>query len=81
MYRGTVDEVFSHRNEIPPGSTLELRIFAPEQDSKGQIGDFGGKSIGDLIRYIGFVDGLPSDLSSNPAHLNEFGETKNGPIE
>jgi len=27
IYRGTVDEVFSHRNEIPPGATLELKVF------------------------------------------------------
>ena len=25
--RGTVDEVFSHLNEIPPGATLELKVF------------------------------------------------------
>ena len=26
IYRGTVDEVFSHRNEIPPGATVELKV-------------------------------------------------------
>ena len=28
IYRGTVEEVFSHRNEIPEGATVELQIFA-----------------------------------------------------
>ena len=30
IYRGTVDEVFSHRGDIPTGSTLELKVFEPE---------------------------------------------------
>ena len=29
-YRGTVDEVFSHRHEIPAGATVELKVF-PKQ--------------------------------------------------
>ena len=29
IYRGTVDEVFSHRSEIPTGATVELKIFEP----------------------------------------------------
>ena len=27
IYRGTVEEVFSHRNEIPPGAMIELKVF------------------------------------------------------
>jgi hypothetical protein len=30
IYRGTVKEVFSHRNEIPTGTTVELQIFEPQ---------------------------------------------------
>jgi hypothetical protein len=30
IYRGTVEEVFSHRNEIPTGATVELQIFEPQ---------------------------------------------------
>jgi hypothetical protein len=27
IYRGTVEEVFSHRYEIPDGATVELQVF------------------------------------------------------
>lgn len=27
IYRGTIDEVFSHRNEIPSGATVELKVI------------------------------------------------------
>ena len=27
VFRGTVDEVFSHRNEIPTGATVELKVL------------------------------------------------------
>ena len=27
IYRGTVEEVFSHRHEIPPGAMIELKVF------------------------------------------------------
>lgn len=27
IYRGTVDEVFSRRSEIPSGATVELKVF------------------------------------------------------
>ena len=27
IFRGSVDEVFSLRNEIPPGAILELKVF------------------------------------------------------
>jgi hypothetical protein len=26
-YQGTIEEVFSHRNEIPEGTPVELRVF------------------------------------------------------
>lgn len=29
IFRGTVDEVFSRRGEIPSDATVELKIFAP----------------------------------------------------
>ncbi|MDQ3814474.1 MAG: hypothetical protein M3347_11045 [Armatimonadota bacterium] len=27
IYRGTVDEVFRHRSEIPDGAMVELKVF------------------------------------------------------
>ncbi|MCW3100039.1 MAG: hypothetical protein JWL77_5657 [Chthonomonadaceae bacterium] len=77
IFRGNVDEVFSHRDEIPPGAFLELRFFEPAPEEDEEQGDLGGKSAADLIREIGFVEGLPSDLSTNPKHMEGFGETKN----
>ena len=37
IFRGTVDEVFSHRSEIPAGARVELKIFEPDP----QLGDSG----------------------------------------
>ena len=71
IYRGTVEEVFSHRNEIPPGATLELKVFEPETED-----DFKGKSLADVLQDIGTVKGLPADLSTNPKYMQGFGETK-----
>jgi hypothetical protein len=31
-YRGTFDEIASHKDELPPGAILELRIFTPQLD-------------------------------------------------
>ncbi|HZT41231.1 MAG TPA: hypothetical protein VFA07_03535 [Chthonomonadaceae bacterium] len=73
IYRGTVDEVFSHRSEIPPNATVELNVF----EDKPESGDFGGKSLADVIQEIGAIKGLPADLSTNPKHMQDFGKTRN----
>jgi hypothetical protein len=72
VYRGTVDEVFSHRSEIPNNARLELRVFEPESE-----GNFNGKTLADVLEEIGFEKGLPDDLSTNPKHMQGFGEAKN----
>jgi hypothetical protein len=33
VYRGTLDEVLSHRNEIPPDAILELKVFEPQEEA------------------------------------------------
>ena len=71
IYRGTVDEVFSHRNEIPPGATLELKVFEPVNED-----EFEGKSLADVLQGIGAIKGLPADLSTNPMQMRGFGEIK-----
>ncbi len=73
IYRGTVDEVFSHRSEIPPDATVELKVFEDMPDT----GDFDGKSLADVIQVIGTIKGLPSDLTTNPKYMQGFGETHN----
>ncbi len=39
IYRGTIDEVFSHRDEIPSGATVELK--ANETDGLSGYGSAG----------------------------------------
>ena len=66
-----MDEVLSHRGEIPPGATVELKVFEPETDT-----DFEGKTLADVLLEIGTVRGLPTDLSTNPEYMRGFGEAK-----
>jgi len=77
VIRGSVEEVFSRRDEIPPDAYLVLNVFEPMAEAEEELGDFGGKSAADIIAEIGFVEGLPSDLSTNPKYMEGFGETKN----
>ncbi|HZO91953.1 MAG TPA: hypothetical protein VFB38_26790 [Chthonomonadaceae bacterium] len=78
IYRGTVDEVFSHRDEIPPGATVELKVFEERPEAEEETGDFGGKSVLEAFPHLfGTEQGLPADLSTNPAYMQDFGVTKN----
>jgi hypothetical protein len=44
--------------------------------SERELGDFGGRSLADLMQEIGFADGGQPDLSTNPKYMLGFGETK-----
>lgn len=53
IFRGTVDEVFSHRHEIPPTAILELKVFeaapptakqTPRASAFGKYSSVGGGS-------------------------------------
>ena len=77
IIRGTVEEVFSHRDEMPADAFLELNVYEKASETDEEMGDFGGKSAADLVREIGFVDGGPPDLARNPKYMEGFGETKN----
>ena len=46
-YRGTWDELMSHRNEIAPGAVLEVRVYEPE--TAPQI-DQENQALIDLLR-------------------------------
>ena len=51
--------------------------WAPPHDVKSFTPpDLGGRSIADIIEEIGTVEGLPSDLSTNPKYMEGFGVTK-----
>ncbi len=64
IYRGTVDEVFSHRNEIPPGATLELKVFeeAPQAKDSEQNQTSGADAPSEpkLLRGRGMLAGVLS---------------------
>ncbi|MCW3097980.1 MAG: hypothetical protein JWL77_3598 [Chthonomonadaceae bacterium] len=67
IYRGTVDEVFSHRNEIAAGAFLELRVFEGRPNSEEEVGAFGGKSLLDMFPHLfGTEHGGPDDMSEHP---------------
>jgi len=76
-FRGNFDEVFSHRDEIPPGAILELRVYEAQAEVDTELGDYGGKTAAEIVQEIGFVHGGPSDLARNPKYMEGFGETKN----
>ena len=79
IYRGTVDEVFSHRGEIPDGATVELKVFAEgsETGTAHELGAFGGKSLIEAFPDLyGTEHGGPADVAEHPEkYLIRFGET------
>jgi hypothetical protein len=71
-YRGTWDEIASHRDELPDNAILEMRVYLPLPDADT------GRSLYDRFKdVIGTVEGLPTDLSENPGkYMKGFGETR-----
>jgi hypothetical protein len=45
IYRGSVDEVFSHKDEIPFGAILELKVFVEEPEEQITLAE----SLADLL--------------------------------
>jgi hypothetical protein len=72
--RGTWDEIVSHKDELPPGALLEMRVLTPEPDTS--------ESLYDRFSYLfGAVEGGPSDVAEHPEqYMNGFGETKDTPL-
>jgi len=44
-----------------------------EEETAGEVGDFGGRSVADMILEIGTVKSGLSDLSTNPKYMEGFG--------
>lgn len=78
IFRGNIDEVFSHRDEIPPGAFLELKIFEPKPQTGEELGDFDGKSVYEVFEHvIGTLEFEPTDVGRRAEdYLEGFGETK-----
>lgn len=63
IYRGTVDEVFSHRSEIPPDATVELKVFEkrPDKEPSAQNGSDQEKLHKKLAALIAEAENLESE--------------------
>ncbi len=55
--------------------TLLTASLPPPEAVPGEA-TLSGKSIAELMAEIGFAAGGPADLSTNPDHLHDFGETR-----
>lgn len=79
-FRGTWDEILSHQGEIPPGSTIELRVYPPSTKDEGDSGDFGGLTIAEAFADLLSIENSgPPDLSTRAKDYlveSEFGVTK-----
>ncbi len=73
IYRGTIEEVFSHRSEIPPGTTVELKVFEPIMVADEDTNASEGKSLAERSEKIGTAKGLPADLASYPSSMQGIG--------
>ncbi len=68
IYRGTMDEIMKHRDEISDIASVELKVFELQSEE-----EFDGRSLADVLHEIGTVKGLPADLTANPKYMISFG--------
>lgn len=66
---------YARQRGLDPATLAKSLITAPLPPAdEGDVRAFGGKSMADLLAEIGFVDGLPPDLSTNPEYMKDFGK-------
>ena len=77
VYRGTVEEVFSHRGEIPPDAILELKVFEENAIPGDNEEIFSGRSVLEVFPDLfGTELGEPEDMSEHPSkYMKDFGKT------
>ncbi|GDX41107.1 hypothetical protein LBMAG21_13990 [Armatimonadota bacterium] len=75
LFKGTWEEAINHAADIPRNQIVVISA-ATEAIPSEEENAFGGKSIADILQEVGFVEGLPEDLSTNPKYMEGFGETK-----
>jgi len=56
--------------------TMVALLLPLNHEAEQNLGDFGGRSVADMILEIGTVKGGPLDLSTNPRYMEGFGQTK-----
>lgn len=63
IYRGTVEDVFSHRSEIPPGAIIELKVFEVLPQFEPGRKDEGPASVNEFskqLKGLGMLEGVLS---------------------
>ena len=65
----------AHQRGIDIAALIEM--LAVDYLPSVEIASEPRKTAGEIIREIGFADGGPSDLSTNPKYMKGFGETGN----
>ncbi len=69
ILQGPWGEVVSHRDEIPSNAVVELKVFLPALETEREIGDLGGRGIGELYGHLfGAVSFGPPDLADREDH-------------
>lgn len=70
IYRGTIDEVLSHRSEIPAGATVELKVFERELPASDP-------TIALLESWIAGAPTNPEEIKEAEEDLQEFKRNMN----
>ena len=75
IYRGTIDEVFSHRNEIPTGATVELKVLEEKPETQQETATMA------LMRSWIEEDATedPAEIRAAEEDLREFKHNMNQP--
>ena len=68
----------ARREGIDPATLIDKLVFdyLPQLDAVALSGNTSKKTAGQIIREIGFAEGGPSDLSTNPKYMKGFGEAR-----
>ncbi|MCW3094550.1 MAG: hypothetical protein JWL77_168 [Chthonomonadaceae bacterium] len=79
-YRGTIDEVLSHRNEIPSGATVELKVVEETPVENTPLPDPQNEASIALLRsWIAQAPTDPKAIQEAEEDLREFKRNLNIP--
>lgn len=77
MSQQSYDDVLNRARQLPPEQQKKLvaELSRPALADNGASGEF--RSLADALRdvgYLGTMTDAPSDLATNPKHMEGFGE-------
>ena len=79
-YRGTIEEVFRQKDEIPAGAIFELAVFLPDGRVESSPEDTDNRTLYEKYSHLfGTVHGLLPDLSERAEEYlasTDFGVTR-----